>query len=245
MREFSVSRRRDAARERALIRVQAASGALFAVFLVAHLVNQMFAAAGPAVYDEMQGQLRAVYQAPLVELACVGAPLLVHLVVSVWRMVRRRRRGAQGPAAPRMRWQRITAVVLLVFTLGHVVATRGASLVYGVFPGFDGVAYTLVWVFAYFFPYYLLFSIAALYHALNGLALALPRIGLAGPPALRSHRAIVAAWAAGAVALALGLAGLASAWHDVRERAIASPYAQLLVDLGVSSGPAEPSGQRR
>ncbi|MDC0668245.1 hypothetical protein [Nannocystis radixulma] len=235
---------RDAARERALIRIQAASGALFAVFLVAHLVNQMFAAAGPAVYDEMQGQLRAVYQAPLVELACVIGSLLVHIVVSVWRMVRRRRRGQQSVAAPRLRWQRLTAVVLLIFTFGHLIATRGASAVYGVYPGFDGVAYTMVWFFAYFFPYYLLFSAAGLYHALNGLTFALPRIGLAGPPALRSHRAVVAAWAAGAVALALGLAGFAGAWHDVRERAIASPYAQLLVDLGVSSGPAQPSGRR-
>ncbi|WAS90958.1 hypothetical protein [Nannocystis punicea] len=232
---------RDAARERALIRIQAASGALFAVFLVAHLVNQMFAAAGPLVYDELQGQLRAVYQAPVVELACVLAPLVVHVVVSVWRMVRRRRRGGATSTAPRMKWQRRSAIVLLIFTLGHVVATRGPSLVYGVFPGFDGVAYTMVWFFAWFFPYYLLFSIAGLYHALNGLSLALPRIGLAGPPALRSGRAVGAAWLAGAIALTLGLAGLAGAWHDVRERAVASPYARLLVDLGVSSGPAKPT----
>lgn len=227
---------RDAARERALIRVQAASGALFAIFLLAHLVHQMLAAAGPVVYDEVQGQLRAVYQAPLFELACVFASLVVHVVVSVWRMVRRRRRGQAAPPSPRARWQRRTAIVLLVFTFGHALATRGPSLALGLYPGFDAIAYTMVWLFAWFVPYYLLFSIAGLYHALNGLALALPRLGLASPPALRSHRTVAALWLAGAVALALGVAGFAGAWHDVREQAIASPYAQLLVDLGLSSG---------
>ncbi|MCY1064819.1 hypothetical protein OV090_08600 [Nannocystis sp. RBIL2] len=236
---------RDAARERALIRVQAASGALFALFLLAHLVNQMFATAGPEVYDELQGQLQTVYQAPLVELACVLGPLLVHIVVSVWRMARRRRRGQKASNHPRARWQRITAIVLLVFTLGHTIATRGPSLVYGVFPGFDGVAYTMVWFFAYFFPYYLLFSLAGLYHGLNGLALALPRIGLPVPATLRSGRTVAGLWLVGAVALALGMAGFAGAFHDVHERAVASPYARLLVDLGISSGPAEPSQPAR
>jgi hypothetical protein len=46
-------------------------------------------------------------------------------------------------------------------------------------------------------------------------------------------------------ALALGMAGFAGAFHDVRERAVASPYARLLVDLGVSSGPAAPSQPAR
>lgn len=236
---------RDAACERALIRVQAASGALFALFLLAHLVNQMVAAAGPEVYDELQGRLRTAYQAPLVELACVLGPLLVHIVVSVWRIARRRRRGQKVSNHPRARWQRITAIVLFIFTLGHTSATRGPSLVYGVFPGFDGVAYTLVWFFAYFFPYYLLFSLAGLYHGLNGLALALPRIGLQVPAAVRSGRSVAGLWLVGAVALALGMAGFAGAFHDVRDRAVASPYARLLVDLGVASDPAEPSQPAR
>lgn len=222
----------DSARERALVKIQAASGALFALFLAVHLVNQMLAAAGPAVYDAYQGQARAVYQAPALELVLVAVPLVVHVAVSVWRMVRRRRLGLPRATAPRLRWQRRTAIVLLVFTFGHIAATRGASLLYGVFPGFDAIAYTMVYALAYFFPYYLLFSIAALYHLLTGLALALPRIGLAGPRAARSHRAVVAAWAAGALALALGVAGFAGAFHDVHDRAVTSPFARLLAELG-------------
>lgn len=228
----------DSARERTLIRIQAASGALFALFLCVHLLNQMFAAAGPEVYDALQGELRAVYQAPVLELVLVGLPLVVHIVVSVWRMVRRRRSGRARTVAPHLRWQRRTAVVLLVFTFGHILATRGSSLLYDIVPGFDAIAYTMVWNFGYFFPYYLVFSIAALYHLLAGLALGLPRIGLTRAAGARSRRAVVLAWAAGAVALTLGLAGFAGAWHDVRERAIASPYARLLADLGVADPPA-------
>lgn len=224
----------DAARERALIKVQAASGALFALFLLVHLVNQMVAVAGPIPYDALQGELRRVYQAPLVEIALVIAPLLVHIVVSVWRMLRRRRARRSAPRASRSRLQRYSAIVLLVFTFGHVVATRGASLLYEVLPGFDGVAYTMVWCFGYFFPYYLLFAVAGLYHLLNGIALALPRLGLRGPGAARSGRIVAAAWLAGAVALALGLAGFAGAFHDVRGAAIDSPYARLLGELGVA-----------
>lgn len=75
--------------------------------------------------------------------------------------------------------------------------------------------------------------------------LALPRIGLQAPAALRSGRTVAGLWLVGAVALALGMAGFAGAFHDVRERAVASPYARLLVDLGVSSGPAAPSQPAR
>lgn len=224
----------DAASERALIKVQAASGALFALFLLVHLVNQMVAVAGPGPYDALQGELRRVYQAPFVEIVLVAAPLLVHVVVSVWRMIRRRRAGRAAPRAPRARLQRYSAIVLLVFTFGHIFATRGASLIYDVFPGFDGIAYTMVWFIGYFFPYYLIFAVAGLYHLLNGVALALPRLGSRGPAAARSGRIVAALWLAGAVALLLGLAGFAGVFQDVRGAAIDSPYARLLGELGVA-----------
>ncbi|MFZ6179277.1 hypothetical protein [Nannocystis pusilla] len=61
----------------------------------------------------------------------------------------------------------------------------------------------------------------------------------------RRWRAAVRMDRVGAAALVLGMAGFAGAFHDVRDRAVASPYARLLVDLGVSSGPAEPSQPAR
>jgi succinate dehydrogenase/fumarate reductase cytochrome b subunit len=221
---------RDAALERALVKIQAASGALFAVFLLLHLGNQVVAAAGPAAYDGVQGQLRAVYHAPAFELVAVGAALVVHVVVSVWRMVRRRRSGRPAAAATRHRLQRWSAVVLLLFTFGHAFATRGTSLLSGVFPGFDAIAFTMVWIPAYFVPYYLVFSIAGLYHAIHGLVLALPRLGVRVKVPVR---AVYVAWAAGAVALALGIAGFCGAFQEgVREYALAGPYAGLFEELG-------------
>lgn len=134
------------------MQAQAASGAAFALFLLVHLVNTMVAVAGPAAYDGVQGELRAVYQVPPIEIAVVIGPLVVHIVSSVWRMVRRRRLGQPGPRATRSRLQRWSAIVLLVFIGGHTFATRGASLLYEVWPGFDAIAFTMLWVPAYFIP---------------------------------------------------------------------------------------------
>lgn len=218
--------------ERTLVTVQAASGALFAVFLLAHLVNAMAAAVGPAAYDGLQAQLRGVYHVPPVEVALVAAPLLVHVGASVWRMLRRRRRGQRPPSAARSRLQRWSAVVLLVFLFGHVLATRGASLIFGVWPGFDAIAFTMIWDPVYFIPYYTLFSIAALYHMINGVAVALPRLGarrLSGP---RAGRAVAGLTVVGAVLLVLGVAGFAGAFADVRRLAVDGDYARLLERLG-------------
>ena len=219
--------------ERTLVTVQAASGALFAVFLLAHLVNAMVAMAGPAAYDALRGQLRAVYQVPPVEVLLVGAPLVAHVGASVWRMVRRRRRGQRTPPGTRSRLQRWSAVVLLVFLVGHVVATRGASLIFGVWPGFDAIAFTMIWTPAYFIPYYSVFSIAALYHAINGLALALPRLGLRGPSQRRMGPLVAGLTVAGALALLLGVAGFAGAFTAVRDLALDGDYAHLIERLGL------------
>lgn len=216
--------------ERRLVVAQAASGALFAVFLLAHLVNQMVAAAGQAAYDGVQAQLRGVYHVPAIEVALVAAPLVVHIAASVLRMLRRRRRGQPGPTATRTRLQRWSAVVLLVFIGGHVFATRGSSLLMQVFPGFDAIAFTMVWQPAYFIPYYTLFSVAALYHAVHGLTLALPRLGLR---ARGGSRVVPAVVAIGAVLLALGVAGFAGAFEAVRERVIEGEYARMLEGLGL------------
>jgi succinate dehydrogenase/fumarate reductase cytochrome b subunit len=219
--------------ERGLMRLQAGSGALFAVFLLAHLVNQMVAAAGPAAYDGVQAELRAVYQVPAIEVALVGAPLVVHAVTSVLRVLRRRRRGQTTAPAVRTRLQRWSAAVLLLFIVGHVVATRGTSLVYAVFPGFEAIAFTMVWQPAWFIPYYAVFAVAALYHALHGLTLALPRLGLRGAGGRGARAAALWLVVIGSVLLLLGVAGFAGAFEAVRERAIAGDYARVLEDVGL------------
>lgn len=218
--------------DRSLVRVQAASGAGFALFLLVHLGNTMVAMAGPAAYDAVQGPLRAVYQVPPIEVALVAVPLLVHVVTSLWRVWRRRRLGQAGPRAVRTRLQRYSAVVLLVFIAGHVFATRGASLLYEVWPGFDAIAFTMIWIPAYFIPYYTLFAVAALYHLINGLTVALPRLGLRGLVGPNTGKLVVGLTIVGSVALVLGVAGFCGAFAEVREGAVDGAYARLLERLG-------------
>ena len=181
--------------------------------------------------------MRAVYQVPPIEVARVGAPLLLHIVTSVWRVVRRRRLGQPQSRAVRTRLQRYSAVVLLVFIVGHVVATRGASLVYEVWPGFDAIAFTMLWVPAYFIPYYALFAVAALYHLIHGLTVALPRLGVRRMGRLRDGRVVMGLAVVGGVLLLLGVAGFAGAFDDELHRSIVTRFAGTIASRAPSTGP--------
>ncbi len=227
--------------DRRLLRVQALSGALFAVFLLVHLVNQMLAALGPVVYDGAQRVLRRGYQAPPVEIALVLAPLLVHATAAILRMLRRRALGRKAPAERWARLHRITGMFLFLLFAGHVIATRGASLLYGVYPEFAGVAFTLRWVPAYFWPYYTVFAMAGLYHAVYGLGVALPVLGLRTGNGLRRPELLAPIVTLGSLALLLGMLGLGGVFAEIGHPEQA-PYARLLVRLGVAHlhpGPAK------
>lgn len=154
--------------ERTLVRAQAGSGLAFALFAIVHLVNTLLAPFGAATYDSVQGALRAVYQEPWVELGLVLGSFLVHLGCGVARARRRpKRRGGAN------RWRRRSGWLLVVIVTGHSLATRGPSLVYDVWPGFEGIAFSLHWMPGYFYPYYLLFGLAAAYHGGLGIVRAL------------------------------------------------------------------------
>lgn len=220
---------------RLLLKVQAASGLLFALFLTVHLGNQMLAALGPAAYDDAQRSLRGGYQAPPIELALVILPMLIHAGAGVLRIFTRRQTkqqtGHQAPANLPARLHRISGIILLIFFIGHVTATRGASLVYGVFPGFAGVAFTLRWVPAYFWPYYTGFALAGLYHLIYGLSVALPVLGLkSGLSALRRPALLVPLVATLGLFLILGLLAQGGILADVGTPE-KSPYAQLILRL--------------
>ncbi len=236
-----------AANDRQLVRVQAISGALFALFLLVHLVNQMLAALGPAAYNGTQRVLRRGYQAPVLEIFLVLLPMLVHAVAGVLRMLRRRARQQPAPTALASRLHRLSGIVLLVFFIGHVVATRSGSLLYKTYPEFVGIAFTLRWVPAYFFPYYTLFSIAGLYHAIYGLGIALPVLGFKPLSTLRRPPLLVPLAAIGSLLLIIGMLGFGGVLFDVGKPE-QSPYARLLVRLGVVHEPAptaagSPGGQ--
>lgn len=208
--------------EAALARVQAISGLTFGTFLVVHVANALVATLGPAAHDEVQGALRAVYQAPPVELVVVGLALVVHVGAGVMRARRRRRAtaGAETRLHRRLGW----ALALIV--IGHATATRGVSLVYGVWPGFAGVSLTLHEWGAFFYPYYLFFGVAAALHGGVGAARALrllTRRRLAAPA--WAGKAALGVFAAALLVALLAFGGALFAVPDPR----ASDYARVVI----------------
>jgi hypothetical protein len=120
----------------------------------------------------------------------------------------------------------------LVFIVGHVVATRGASLVAGVFPGFEGVAFTLRWVPAWFWPYYLLLGLSGAVHAALGLTLLLARSsGWFAQPGVRSRLGLALAVVL-AVSSTLAVLAMGGVFFEVGA-VEQGPYAGLLRRLGL------------
>ena len=228
--------RTSAARERRWARIQAASGLAFGVFAAVHLANQWLAPLGPEAYDGFQSAARAVYQQPAVEIAAVGLPLLVHVVAGLRRMRLRGLRGRGG--SWRMRLHRVTGYALLAVIFGHVLAVRGPSLVYGFFPGFAGVSFSLWWMPGWFYVYYTLFAASALYHGVNGALLALHALGLRGDTSIPGGR--FGLWAPVGLGSALVVLGLLA--FGGRLFPIADPtrnaYAQMWQGFGVELPPA-------
>lgn len=210
------------------LRIQAWSGAVFSVFLFMHLVNQALAMAGAATYDGVQATARRVYQAPVLELILVAVPLLVHIVSAVVQLISRPK--APAPVAWRVRLHRYGGRFLLLVIVGHVAATRGASLLYGTVPGFDGVAFTFHWVPAYFWPYYTALALCGWYHLVHGLSTAGAVLQWPGVSVLQRPRVFKGVVGVGAVALMLGVLSLGGVLVDVGDPA-ASEYARLVLRL--------------
>jgi succinate dehydrogenase/fumarate reductase cytochrome b subunit len=217
--------REAALRERRWGRIQAASGLAFAAFAAVHLLNQWLAPLGPEAYDGFQAAARAIYQHPAVELALVALPLLVHVVAGLRRMRLRGVRGRRG--GWRMRLHRITGYALLAVIFGHVLAVRGPSLVYGFFPGFAGVSFSLWWMPGWFYLYYTLFGASALYHGINGTLLALHALGLRSSTSIPGGRlGLLAPVGLGSALLVLALLAFGGRLFpiaDPRE----NPYAEM------------------
>ena len=211
--------------EHRLRALQALSGALFALFLLIHLFNQALALAGASVYDQVQGKLRAGYQAPLVELGLVLSPLLAHAGLAVTVMLRRRGKALPPPAWP-ARLHRYSGRVLLFFFIGHVAATRLPALLYDTPLGFAGVAFSFKWAPLWFWPYYSVFALSGWYHLLFGLGRALPLLGVRRGARLLTPRRLGVVFALGAIALLGGIVSFARADASVMQ----SDYARLWLD---------------
>jgi succinate dehydrogenase/fumarate reductase cytochrome b subunit len=200
---MTMARPTEPARDRRLARVQAVSGLVFLLFVTVHVANTMLAAYSPGAYDGYQRAARRLYQFPLLELALVMAPLIVHVTAGA----RRLRRGP-APRTLRDRLHRWSGIFLLAVIFGHIAAVRGVSFFGGPYPEFEGLSLSL-WLAPYlFYPYYAVFLVAALYHGLNGAYAALGILGVRVPWALRAGIGFWTPVGAGAVLGLLGILGM-------------------------------------
>lgn len=204
--------------------LQAGSGLLIAVFVAAHLGNTALAIFGPDVYNAAQSLLRLGYQQVVVELLLLAA-ILVHAVVGVLRMKREPKRALSA----RARWHRVAGIFLMLVILGHIGAVRGASFLFGVFPGFEGLSFTLNAWPGYFYPYYLALALAGFYHMVNGVPIALGRLlavpGLIEMTRLRSRSLWIVCLAA-TVVMVLALLSLGGALFEIADP-FDNPFARL------------------
>jgi len=224
----------DAARERRLIRIQAISGLVFLSFLAIHLVNTMLAAAGEGAYDGFQRATRLVYQFPLIELGVLGA-LGVHVVVGVLRIAHRRKHEKAAHVPRRLLLHRLSGYFLLLVIFGHIIATRGPSVVRGVHPEFIGLNFSLTSVPYFFFPYYVLLALSGLYHGVNGAMVALTALRVRVPEPLRRGPIFIATLSVGALLLVIGVLSIGGVIFPVTSDP-EHPFARLITELGASLG---------
>jgi succinate dehydrogenase/fumarate reductase cytochrome b subunit len=210
---------------RMVLRVQRLSGLVFLCFLLVHLVNTSLAIFGPDTYNGYQRFARSIYQHALYEGLLLFTPLILHLSIGLWRIWKIRVPVSEMPLSRRL--HRYSGVFLAIAVIGHVAATRGPSLIFGIYPEFEGLAFTFQWLPAYFYSYYAVFAGAALYHLWFGARSILkPRV--AGLPALAfAGRALpIVAWVVIAASL-LALGGQLFPVDDASD----TEFAQLLLEL--------------
>jgi succinate dehydrogenase/fumarate reductase cytochrome b subunit len=224
-------------RDHRLVRAQAVSGLVFALFLSLHLVNVMASALGPGLYDAVQLRIRPLYQFPLVEVVVVLGALAVHVVTGVMRL-RQRPRTRQWSRLPvRTRLHRASAYFLLVVIVGHTAATRLPLLLDDVPVGFVGLSFTLWSTPAVFYPYYLLLGLCGLYHGSYGAYLALRALGLRLPSIGRLGRRAWIPLVAAALLVVLGVLSFGGLFYPIEDPRH-SGYAQWLRErVGVDLAP--------
>jgi succinate dehydrogenase / fumarate reductase cytochrome b subunit len=115
-------------------RLHRTSGAIFlGVFLVIHLLTNASALGGVDAWESVVGKMLRSKLLPLIEVF-VLVPLAIHAFCGV-RLLRRN--GTPDEEMERYgdrrlwRAQRVTAVIVLVFVVGHVLSLRGQRLFFG------------------------------------------------------------------------------------------------------------------
>ena len=154
---------------RALIRTQAISGLLMALFLTLHLGNAVLALAGPAAYDGALALLRRLYQTPVAEVL-LFAVIAVHAGAGWWRYAAFHR-DKPAKAVP-TKAHRIIGRVLSVVVILHILGTRLPEWVGGLEVDMSFSTFALENYGLFFYPYYLALFTAGAYHLIRGVQVA-------------------------------------------------------------------------
>jgi len=212
-------------------RIQAISGALFAIFLAIHLTNTLLAGFSAEFYDAFQQSSQQFYQLPIVELGLIILPLIAHSIAGVYRYLLDRQSGRRTRLGIKL--QTATGFFLLVVIWIHILATRGVAYWFDAEPGFIGVAFTFWWMPVYFYPYYFILFMAGFYHVVNGIGTIARRFAnnrIKITPAGRLGVLMLAAIGVSAALLSFG--GVTHDIPDPRESDYARVYSDFLgIDL--------------
>lgn len=203
-------------------RAQAVSGLCLAAFVGIHLLNVPLGAF-PGAYDAYQRVLREIYQSPLFEIPLLFVPLAIHLAAGLRALLGRTSRAPARTWPARLhRW---SAWYLLLVIAGHVLATRGPSLAFGIYPESLGLAFALEWIPLFFWPYYALLGLAGVAHLGYGVprALAVVRRHADGSA---TSRPLAAALALAALAVLVGILGIGGLFFEIGDP-FATDYADL------------------
>lgn len=216
-----------------LARTQAASGLVFALFLVLHLATTASASGGIGVYDQTLLSLRRIYGGhPAVEIPVVFLAGGVHLVAGLTQILRRRRHRSPEKLSLLIRVHRWSGWYLAFAVVGHVFATRVLPWrADGGRADFSFLAYSVIkwpWLID---PYYLLLGLSGAIHLSIGVALA-GKVFLGSALPTRGSR-IAAVAVAGLLGLlvtagVLSIIGRAPQAGDIRFAAFRAAYHRYL-----------------
>ncbi|KAI9012768.1 hypothetical protein BC832DRAFT_618888 [Gaertneriomyces semiglobifer] len=196
--------------DRILAGSQAVSGLAFSGFTLLHLAGHASSILSFSLADTALYAFREIYQDPIVEPLLIGGCLIAHITASAGRVALRfvrknaraqksvkdddDRRGDRKPkdghspaftlALRELKLHRLSGYVVGVAILGHIYAARLVPL--RVLPDpsiidLTFITYGLQQSPLLYFPYYTIFSTAALYHTLYGIPQALSFLGLWSP----------------------------------------------------------------
>lgn len=204
-------------------------------FIFFHFFANSFSQGGEEAFDNTVSQLRSVPYLLAVEWALLFAPFLFHMLYGMWIIF------TSKPNAGRIRYrrnwayvlQRLTAMVVFVFIIYHVVGVRfidahGQTAVYAIFHEKMSNPFTYGW--------YVVGIACTCFHLANGLVTFMMTWGIT--VSTRSQK--IAEWGMAAVGIVIFAIGIGAINGFLKEEPVKTPipHGEVVVDNALPSGEA-------